>query len=191
MSYKATHPDMKGNFILEYEDGILKSITNTHPESSYYNDWVVLMSHLIYQKNNLFVIKDKFIIEKQQGTNDRIALFCTYYMRYKNGLKYKVSPADSGKIKLVDATDALLKVYFESTTFIFQNKSISNYVKYYNELRAEAAGVGAKQIFPNKYDPDYEKTLSGPKLAAYWEHLRTIGWKNVEVRPGKKEWQQA
>lgn len=109
-----------------------------------------------------------------EGTNLKIALFCRQYETHTT-VKYKVSPADSGKIKLIKVTDALLTAYFTSQNFLFKNKySIANLVKYYNELLAEIATAG-KPKHPNHYDKAYQAKLPVTEVAAYWAHLRSLG----------------
>jgi hypothetical protein len=108
----------------------------------------------------------------------KITLFCDKYKHY-TGVPYKVSAADSGKMKHVEINESLLNQYFTSDNFLFKNKySISNLVKYYNELLVEYKGV-KKSKFPNVYDRDFEKKLSGQELMNYWSHLRQIGLKPV------------
>lgn len=117
------------------------------------------------------------------GTNIKIALFCRMYEKYTT-VKYKVSPADSGKIKLLNVDDALLKHYFTSQNFLFKNKySIANLCKYYNELLAEIATQGKSQ-YPNHYDKAYEAKLPLSQISGYWLHLRSLGLKPKKDRLG-------
>lgn len=121
--------------------------------------------------------------------NEKIALFCRAYKYYKL-IPYKVSPSDAGKIKHIDINKQLLKVYFTSNNFLFKGKhSISNLVKYFNELRSEAAAPASGK-FPNKWDKDFERKLSGKELIEYWKHLRAIGWVRVTPVQGAPFWKE-
>jgi hypothetical protein len=109
--------------------------------------------------------------------NQKLAMFCAIYYEVK-GLKYKVSAADAGKIKLVDFDAPLLRFYLKSDNFLFKGKqSVSNLVRYINELKAAfTAGPPApKSPHPDHYSPQYEKTLTGKATSDYWQHLRSLG----------------
>lgn len=117
------------------------------------------------------------------GTNLKIALFCRLYEKHTT-VKYKVSPADSGKIKLIKIEDALLTAYFTSQNFLFKNKySIANLTKYYNELLAEIATAG-KPKHPNSYSKAYEAKLPVSEISGYWIHLRSLGLQPKKDRVG-------
>lgn len=118
-------------------------------------------------------------------TNEKIALFCKLYEVYV-GVKYKVSPADSGKIKHIKLDQELLLHYFTSDNFLFKDKySISNLVKYYNELLAEIS-KGKKGKYINYWDEGFEAKLTPNELKEYWAHLRSLGLEaRKEQRTGK------
>lgn len=112
---------------------------------------------------------------KQMGANQKIALFCEYYMKYNNGLKYKASRADGSKIREFKVTDILLTAYFRSQNFLFKGKwSVGNLVKYYNELLLEISMAG-KSKHPDYWDKAYEIKLKSEELPDYWRHLRGLG----------------
>lgn len=122
-------------------------------------------------------ITERWKSQTTTKTNEKIALFCAKYSKYMSGTKYKVSGADSGKIVKVEVTDMLLEIYFTSKNFLFQGKhSISNYVRYYNELRAEANGA---YQYPNYWSREIADKIMGEgggKYAAYLKHLRGLGF---------------
>lgn len=120
--------------------------------------------------------------------NERIALFCRMYKEHHDGLAYKVTKADAGKIKHVAVNEPLLRHYFTSDNFLFKGKhSIGNLVRYYNELRAEMHGGAstADRSFPNHYDRAFEKALDGAGITAYRKHLRSLGLVPVTDRSGR------
>ncbi len=131
--------------------------------------------------------------KKQTPVSDKIALFCRLYKQFKNGLAYKVSSADAGKIKLLDLDEDLLLFYFKSSNFLFEHKhSISNLAKYYNELRADQAGLNAaKKIkHPSTYSVAHENSLTTDQVLEYWKHLRSLGLRPVKDRGKTVAWEK-
>lgn len=125
-----------------------------------------------------------FSLTEMMPTNEKIALYCRLYEQ-KTGLKYKVSPADAGKMKGLKITYDLLVFYFASENFLFKNKySIGNLTKYYNELCVEFANAG-KSKHPNSWSLEYENKLKGKELSDYWAHLRSLGLKPKKGRMGE------
>lgn len=117
--------------------------------------------------------------------NEKLALFCRVYEKHK-GIKYKVSAADSGKIKQIDPSEELLHFYFRSENFLFKGKqSIANLVKYWNELRADFAGKGSGTTFPNEWQPDLIKKLSPQETVHYYAHLRSLGMEMIKSQTGQ------
>jgi hypothetical protein len=128
------------------------------------------------------------LCREKAKSNTKIALFCAAYTEFKGGLKYKVSASDSGKIKLVDVNELLLNHYFISDHFLFRDKhSISNYVKYFNELVA-LIHKPTKSKHPDVWNKAYEAKLSSKDQMEYWAHLRSLGLTAIK-RMGKTiEW---
>lgn len=109
-------------------------------------------------------------------TNEKIALFCRFYEKHVN-VKYKVSPFDAGKMKHTQLNEQFLQHYFATPMFQIKNKySVSNLVRYYNELLAEIAHKGKPQL-PNSWSQDFVSRLNGTELSAYYAHLRRLGLK--------------
>jgi hypothetical protein len=109
-------------------------------------------------------------------THDKIALWCRLYKEYK-GIAYNVSAADAGKIARIKVSEDTLRHYFTSANFLFKDKhSISNLVKYFNELLAEiAAPKLVKSKHPDHYSKQYEDRLDANGLTDYRNHLRSLG----------------
>lgn len=111
------------------------------------------------------------------ASSNKIKMFCDYYFMFRK-IKYKVTAAEAGKIKNIAINDSLLLKYFTSHNFLFKNKwSISNLVKYYNELRSEA--YGAKAVHPDVFIKDYSVNLTELERQEYYKHLRSLGKKPV------------
>lgn len=127
------------------------------------------------------------IAQLEQPANQKIDLFCRLYEVYKR-VKYRVSPADSGKIKLIKVNEDMLVFYFNSSNFLFKDKhSIGNLVKYYNELLAEFAQAASAKSgikYPDYFDQAYQNKLSTKECPAYWAHLRELGLQPKKDRVG-------
>ncbi len=192
--YRIKSKRLKGSLILVYKDSYLYSFINEFEQHLNTQQWTNLMEKLTINEADVYELKSigLEVSRVADKTNEKIALFCDYYMKYHNGLKYKVSPADSGKIKHVVITDKLLTVYFTSDNFLFKNKhSISNYTRYFNELNQEANKPKEnkpKSKYPNQYNASFERTLSGNELSNYWKHLRDLGLKPKKVRGRVVDW---
>ena len=134
------------------------------------------------------------IQERNEGqdipTNKKLALWCSKYEQHKR-VKYKVSAADSGKMKSLAITEELLEYYLNddklpqnATTWLFRGKqSIANLVKYQNEVRTSMA-QGAPSKFPSSYSAEYERKLDGPGITAYRKHLASLGLVPKRARDG-------
>lgn len=144
-------------------------------------DWKV-------QQLSLILLQvDKATILIAQSDRDKIALFCSFYQKYI-GIKYKPTGADAGKVKGVAMDDEMLAFYFESHDFKVREKSIGNYVKYYNWIRQMFANpqLFATAKFINEWDEEYARKLSPKDFTEYRQHLVKLGWM-VNTRPGQKE----
>lgn len=131
-----------------------------------------------------------FMVEEIQElpANKKVAMFCTAYEKHY-GIKYKASRSDGGKISSIKVTPGLLLYYFSSQNFLFKGKhSVSNLVRYYNELNAEIQSHGRTK-HPDTWSQTYEAKLSPEDLKEYWGHLRSKGLKPVKDRVGNTiEW---
>lgn len=123
-------------------------------------------------------------ISKEAPTNEKLALFCRVYEKHI-GIKYKVTAADSGKIKQINPTEDQLHAYFRSENFLFKGKqSIANLVKYWNEFRADLAGQG-KSKFPDEWNADLVRKLTPQDTVKYYAHLRSLGMKAIKSEAGQ------
>jgi len=117
-----------------------------------------------------------YLMQKiKEKSNNKIAIFCRFFMEYKQGQKYKTSKAESGMIKDVEVTELLCKAYFECNEWWCKVKSISNYCKYINEIRGLTLGSNSKYL--SYWSKAYEKKLPTEELSLYWAHLRSLGLK--------------
>ena len=175
-----TNKGFKGTILLTY---VKEQFSSLHVDAELVtpNQWEYLHKDIRLQLQDYLGWRKlhwEELLSPTITSHNKIKAFCTAY-KERIGAAYKVSPADSGKIKHVEITDHLLTVYFGSVNFIFRNKSIANYVKYYNELRAEASGNVYNGIrLPDTYSPAFEVECKGDKgmLSAYYKHLRQLGY---------------
>lgn len=117
------------------------------------------------------------VAELDLPANHKLAMFCRLYEIHIKQ-KYNVSPADSGKIKLIKLDEPFLVFYFTVDEFLFKKKhSIGNLVKYYNEARAlyAAAAAPAKSKYPDYFSQAFQDKLTPKECPAYWAHLRSLG----------------
>jgi hypothetical protein len=185
ISYLLTSPKLDGTMEAEYDlNGYLTSFKLDLKTPLTVDQFRFLVCRLPYRNDDIEQNMAPIKVKLKMKSNEKIAFFCKVYEQYK-GIKYKVSPADCGKIKHVEINESLLKTYFSSENFLFKNKqSIANFVKYYNELRAEAAGKINK--YPAEYNREFEKSLTNAQeLEGYWKHLRSLGLKAVKNPLGK------
>ncbi|MGB4776135.1 MAG: hypothetical protein WBP45_13230 [Daejeonella sp.] len=182
--YILTGKNTKGHLEIEYFNGVLNAFKLVLKEPLTLQQFEAIITSLPYSEENITTMTDIGLTINRERTNQKIDLFCQFYMRYKDGLKYKVSPADSGKMKLIKVDEKLLEHYFSSQSFLFKAKhSISNLVKYYNELLAEIASAN-KSKHPNGWDKAYEAKLNTTEMMDYWRHLNSLGLKSKKDRLG-------
>ncbi|MBY0244989.1 MAG: hypothetical protein K2Q03_06020 [Sphingobacteriaceae bacterium] len=183
-SYVLKSKKLDGAIELHYLNGVLTAIKLDLKTPMTAKQWAVFVSLIRYDEEVLHYEDYGFVVEKLAATNEKIALFCMLYEKYV-GVKYKVSGADAGKIKLLAIDGDLLLRYFSSENFLFKGKySIANLAKYYNELRAEVLARD-KPKYPNNWSAAYEAKLPPAELGAYWQHLRGLGLAPKKDRTGR------
>lgn len=134
-TYTLTGTKIAGHIELQYTDGSLNAIKLAFKEPLNEDKFRVLFDTIAQLEGGIENLRKLgFTITKELAQNEKLGLFCRFYEKYKV-IKYRVSPADSGKIKLIKLNDAILTAYFTSVNFIFKDKhTVSNLVRYYNEL---------------------------------------------------------
>jgi len=178
--YQLTAKSMDGYIELAYSDGILNRIEMVLKTPLSDEQFRVFVDTIEMEEKEIsFLSKLGLTVTPLMAANQKIALFCEKYEEYK-GLKYKASRQDGGKIKQIRIDSPMLDAYFGSDNFLFKNKhSVSNLVKYYNELLAEIAGAG-KSKHPNTWNEVYYKKLSIKECGEYFAHLNSLGFKAVK-----------
>lgn len=182
--YKLTSAKLGGHFRICYEDGCLTSFEIHFKEPLNASQFECFKARINYNEDNLDGFENLgLLVERETAANEKLAMFCRMYEKYV-GIKYKVTKSDSGKIKQVNPEEDLLQHYFTSDNFLFRGKhSVTNLVRYYNELRAEAIR-GPASKHPDRWDRDYFSGLKPDQVAGYWKHLRSLGMKPVKNATG-------
>ena len=183
-TYKLTSSKLNGHFIINFENDRLKGFEIAFKQQLTVAQFTYFISKLPYNEEGLKAYEQLGLtITRTAAPNQKIALFCSLYEKHV-GIKYKVSPSDSGKIKHVDITEQLLHHYFRSENFLWKGKySIANLVKYYNELRADMV-QGGKPRHPDEWDKAYFARLPVDQHADYFRHLREQGLKAIKAANG-------
>src|SRR5690606_31332843 len=178
-TYRLTSAKLSGHLAASFEEGLLKEFkidchTDLTPQQ--YGVFLGTLPHTEERVKDFEGVGLQVVPVAIDKTNDKVALFCRLYERFI-GVKYKASRQDGGKMKLIKVDEPMLRHYFSSTNFLFKGKhSVSNLVRYYNELQAEIANYG-KPSFPNGWDANFAAKLSGSEVSAYYAHLRGLGLK--------------
>jgi len=185
--YKLTSAKLDGSIKVTYFKAVLKTIEIDVNTALNENQFRALMMSVAYQEHDVVASCQSINLECEKvveiPTNKKVALFCEQYEKY-NKIKYKASRQDGGKIASIKITDKILTHYFQSENFIFKGKhSISNLVKYYNELLLEISKTGSVG-FPNTWSKIYADKLSPGELPEYWKHLRGLGLSPKKDRIG-------
>ncbi|PLW90005.1 hypothetical protein [Mucilaginibacter sp.] len=213
--YKITAHNLSGYMMVIYQDDAFKSVLNEFKPALTEKQLNVILSCIpndpaqiqpIFKQSwagKLFVEPVKAIGSEpdQQAApidypaKDKIALWCRLYEEHTKdeagtGIKYKTGAAEAGKIKALavtpDELEFILKAYFVSKEWFTLPKSISNFIKKYNEIRAMAYSKPVPKVknFPLPFDPIYFHNLNTNDQRLYWDHLRANGYKWVDA-PGR------
>lgn len=196
--FKITTPKVSGYLIVTYQDNNFKSVLNEFKPAL---TEVQLNGILNYIPNDpdclvaIFMAKynDRIIVEPVKGigvepeqdgspefpANQKIALWCKLY-ELSEGVKYKTGAAEAGKLKAIpvkpDELERLIDVYLKSKEWYLTPKSISNFVKKYNEIRAMAYAKPKEVTFPLPYDEMHFNKLDLMGKRAYHDYLRANGY---------------
>ena len=187
---------LQGSLTLIYENGVLKSFTNSFKKPL--NAIQELKIKQVLQFNLAKVDMEAFAAiglsltaEDAQNGEQRVALFCdAYKQKYANN--YLVSKKDGALLKQLSLQDKcdfekMVAAYFECTEWWASPKNISGLVSRINELRQWATAskensLTAKWHFPNGYSKTREQECkTTEEIQAYWRHLRELGYKKTKV----------
>ena len=196
--YKITSETFEGFFMVVYQGSHFKSVLNE--VKTVLNDKQVnfILNHITddpkllkgtiehHSKSKLLVepVSDQESDQDPEGApaRDKIGIFCAFYEKYTT-VKYKTGAAEAGKMKALGVTldelETILKAYFESDEWYLKPKSISNFIKKYNEVRTIAYARPTnkpKRNYPLPYDHSFFLTLDTNGQREYWSILKANGY---------------
>lgn len=174
--YELTSSKLQEDIFIEYTNGQLSAVVLPIKYPLKEVSFKALMGTLPMKEDDLSVLADiKLKVTREIPSNIKIAMFCQKYMQYHNMEKYKVTPAETKRIKDFKITNEILDHFFTTTHFYFAGRhSIFTLTKYYNELIIDFNNKG-KKIYPNSYSAEYANKLSPAELPGYWKHLSSLG----------------
>jgi hypothetical protein len=187
--YKITKVKHRGELYVQYHHGFIKEMLITFDPPLQNKEWEDLIS-LIPLDENLLPVQPgmpayfrayTISLLQPRTVNEKLAAFCMQFRGHRNSA-YTPKKNERANVAQVTMSDKLLEVYFTNDSFpLSYAKSINDYIRHYNYIRDIAVnGKPVKSTFPDVYDREYERTLEGEKLSAYWQHLNKLGWKKVE-----------
>jgi len=198
--YKITSASTPGYMMVVYQDSHLKSILNefkpplTEVQLNYIlriipDDHAQIVSNIVsISKGKLSVEPVKAIGEEPAANiqdipvNDKIAIFCELYEQAE-GIKYKITAAEVGKIKALAITAEdlrfVLEAYFPCHEWFAKTKSVGNFVRYFNEVRAIAHARPRRKGFKLPYSHEYYVALSMMDKRDYHIFLKENGYEFV------------
>jgi hypothetical protein len=181
--YIITSEKFEGFLIMTYQDGLFKSCINEIKTPIKREVWDSFRINMPFreellkglQHHGLKVCEKEYDLssmeEQEKPGYERVKLFCQIFEEMK-GRKYKVYAGEGKKIQLVPVTEAIIRYYFRSTNFLWHTKwSISNLVKFWNELQTEMAEGKPAMRFPDYYSPEYVAQLLPAQVPYYHQHL--------------------
>lgn len=186
-NYTLTGKRIHGAIELQFSEGILTVVKMLLKAPLNDVQFRTLVTCLPQYESEFYKLEDVGLTATvDMPSNEKLGLFCRLYEVFK-GVKYKVSAADSGKIKLVKVDEDILVFYFNSSHFLFKGKhSIGNLVKYYNELMSHFVQSQKPQSinYPDHFDRAYQNKLTEKECPGYWAHLRGLGLTAKKDRVG-------
>lgn len=133
-------------------------------------------------------------MKKQIDNGLKVALWSKHYGRYvkkkaqgnnEAPKSYKIMPKEIGMLSNVLVTEEMLQAYFDCEEWWCKTKSVGNYVSRINEIELLLSTKGSSTTkHPNKWDPNYFKTLDNAEHADYYRHLRLMGYTPVKAKTG-------
>src|SRR5690606_32473760 len=177
--YKLTLKGVKGCAYLSYRDGRIREALFDFQGDWLWPEYDMGFPFLEQVLNGYEAGKAVKLVPR--SAQDKIVMFCMTFRKYR-GTPYTPKRQERANIVQVSVNERLLGVYFNTTDFpLSYAKSINDYIKHYNYIRdLERNGKPAKSRFPDVYDREFERTLEGETLSAYWQHLNKLGWKKVD-----------
>lgn len=185
---------LQGSLTLIYENGVLKSFTNSFkkPLNDVQEEEIKRVLRFNFTKIDLgaFPAIGLELATEEANGGQRVALFCEAY-KQKYGSCYTVSPKEGAMLKKLSlkndtSFEKLVKSYLECPEWWAQPKSIGGMMGRINELRQwicmPQVDSKASWHFPDGYSKTREQECkTNEELQAYWRHLRAHGYQKTRI----------
>lgn len=181
--YKMTGRVLPGAIYLRYQDGQLAAIALELTASMDANICNMVRNKIMLNEAQLHLGTDTIEIKRMdnaRSVQDKVIKFCSAYKAYR-GVPYKPTTLEKANLKNVPVDAKLLEMFFKSP---LANFNMKNYIDRINITRDWAKNGMNQHLtfsFPDVYDREFERSLEGDRLAAYWKHLRDMGWVKDET----------
>lgn len=195
--YKITIPNIEGFMVVVYHDNHFKSVINEFKKvlEDQQINWILnhitdsptlLIGTIEHHSKGKVKVAEVSANDESDDVdvsefpvNEKVAIFCEVYEQ-NQGIKYKASGADIGQLKRLNVSredyNALIDGFFKSNEWYLKLKSVGNFVKQYNAIRALVFAPAPVKTFPLPYDHEYFSKLGMADQKAYWKFLRENGY---------------
>lgn len=179
--FKISFPDRAGAMYVSYEKGQIRMLLNELSETP-------KALYIYMMQTDIDALQKEFpsmrIAELTPKTvAEKVAMFCIVHKNIKSFV-YRAGKEEKANLKLVTVSRELLEIYFNNAAYpMSASKSMADYVKHYNFIRDIQKNGKPEKIktrFPDVYDREFERTLEGETLSAYWQHLHKLGWRKID-----------
>lgn len=188
MIYKMTHKGTRGCVYLLFEAGQLKTMHYEFLDMKFKME-SFFKANIPLKESECTAIPEplKCVQIPAKTAREKVLSFCHFYKHNNpHNIKkavYTAQQKDFNNLQKYVVTDSYLRTYFQQKDFPFTaSKSITDYIRLYNEVRRIATNGPDKETrFPDEYDASFEKRLSGDELSKYWQHLTKLGYTRDKI----------
>lgn len=186
--YKITGKLIPGAIYLRYENGTLAAVLFEFTAAinpQVYESFKACLN-LTDNMQRMYQSFDVRELHAGRSVQDKIVMFCGAYKHYR-GVPYKAKELEKANLKNTPVSRELLDVFFKSP---LANYTLDNYIKRINITRDWAHNGMNNHLadaFPDEWNEEYSRTLTGERLSKYYIHLRELGWQKDE----RGNWKQA
>ncbi len=179
--YKITGKTIAGAIYIRYEKGTLTNVLfelNAPMNPQIFEGFKTRLK----DTDNMRDLVGNFEVRELgigRSIQDKLVMFNGAYKHYR-GVPYKAKDVEKANLKNVPVTRELLDVFFKSP---LANYTLDNYIKRINITRdwhRNGMNNHLLDAFPEEWNEEYSRTLSGPRLSEYYSHLHGLGWAKDE-----------
>jgi hypothetical protein len=186
--YKCTSTKIHGAMYLRFENEELTHIELAWSRSLKQAEFAWLRDRLPQHEHELSLLSEHMNVQEltPRSVREKVILFNNFYKHYR-GVSYQVKTQEKANVKTVPVTREFLTTFFESP---LQNFTLENYIKRINIIKDQAQNGRDTVKYPNKYDPQFERTLNSEQTQAYHKHLQSIGWRRKYAPQRGTYWEE-